>query len=286
LKPVIAACVAGLLALGLLLGCAQSYLGEGLQRPLVIPQIPAAAIGPARATARVHSSIPAVATGLCVPEHFRSLIVNNRLPERGKKVIALTFDDGPDPQVTPQILATLDRYQARATFFVIGRWAIKYPGLVRDEINDGHALGSHSYSHPFRVNTFNAGLELEETASIIERIAGNRTQLFRPPWGNLTGNLAQSALEKNYAVIRWSLCGGDGAKARPDEIVANVCQSPANGDIVLLHDGHDHEATALALPEIMSRLTAAGFKFVTVPQLLAHAVGDQQPGIVELYAAK
>lgn len=287
LKPYIVACVAVLLALGMLLGCAQSYLGGSLQRPLVMPTLPAAALGPARSTQSLSSAkaVPYVANGLYVPERFRGTIINRRLPLAGQKVVALTFDDGPDPKITPQILGILRQYQAKASFFVIGRWALRYPDLVRDVLQEGHAVGSHSYNHPFRVDPDAAALDLEEAAAVIERITGNRTQFFRPPWGNLSSNLCQSAINSGYAIVRWTVCGNDNPLATTEKIVSSATSRVQSGDIILLHDGHNHEGTAQALPIIMKRLTAAGYKFVTVPQLLARAENSQEAGIVELYAA-
>ncbi|MEI6499585.1 MAG: polysaccharide deacetylase family protein [Armatimonadota bacterium] len=204
-----------------------------------------------------------------VPPRYRGYVVSKRDTVLREKVIALTFDDGPSPDITPSVLKTLARYKAKATFFVMGQWVQEYPALAQQVATAGHAVESHSFSHPTDdVNIPHATRELERAATIIEQICGSRPHLFRPPYGALHWNMSKVAARQGYCVVKWTLCGADGAKENAADIVRNVTTAPHPGDIVLLHDGHDHEETVRALPEIMRRLSAQGYRFVTLPQLL------------------
>jgi peptidoglycan/xylan/chitin deacetylase (PgdA/CDA1 family) len=188
------------------------------------------------------------------------------LPE---KLIALTFDDGPNPALTPVVLKTLAQYKAKATFFVLGEWAQEWPQLIEQERAAGHAIGSHSYSHANEdVNAAHAKRELERTATVLEQFAGGKPELFRPPYGYLDWSLPKVAAKSGYCVVKWTVCGSDKPTDTAAQILQAVMRSPRSGDIVLLHDGRGHLSTARALPEILRRLSDKGFKFVTVPELL------------------
>jgi chitin deacetylase len=205
-----------------------------------------------------------------VPACYRGRIVHGRVAPLHEKVIALTFDDGPNPALTPMILKTLAQYKARATFFVLGQWAQEWPQLIVQEKAAGHAIGSHSYSHANEdVNAAHAKRELERTATVLEQFAGGKPELFRPPYGYLDWSLPKVAAKSGYCVVKWTICSSDAPVDTPAQIVEAVMRRPQSGDIVLLHDGRGHVNTARALPEILRRLSAKGFKFVTVPELLA-----------------
>lgn len=213
-----------------------------------------------------------------VPLHYRGRMVNRRGMPLHERVIALTFDDGPNAALTPLVLKALAQYNARATFFVMGQWVQEHPELVAQEAAAGHAVESHSYSHPTEdVNTPHARRELERAATIIEQIAGAKPRLFRPPYGNINWNMSKVAAKEGYCVVKWTVCGSDSPSETPAEIVENVLRSPQPGDIVLLHDGRCHNNTARALPEILRRLSAKGYRFVTVPQLLRLWDAAQRP---------
>ena len=223
--------------------------------------------GSSRAVANT-KAVPIETAVSRIPASFRGRIIRRRLVRLPEKIIALTFDDGPDPYITPQILRILARYKARATFFVMGQWAQEWPDLVRQEAEQGHAVGSHSYSHPEEVNEAHSALELQKTARIIEQATGLKPVLFRPPYGHTYSTMSRVAIKEGYVVVRWTIGAADSVDLQPADIVARVTRTPVAGDIVLLHDGRDRDNTMKALPEILRRLQAAGFKFVTVPQLL------------------
>ncbi|MHB0884927.1 MAG: polysaccharide deacetylase family protein [Bacillota bacterium] len=189
-------------------------------------------------------------------------------------VIALTFDDGPDPTYTRRVLATLRRYGAKATFFVIGRNVEKYPDILREVAAEGHEIGNHTYSHPLRLRQAGNGelvRELTQTDELVTRITGRRTRVFRPPGGAYDDHLAGAVRSLGYEVIIWSWTTNPSDAYGPavSTIVHRVTDNAAPGDIVLLHDGNPHPQTVSALPEILRILSDKGFRFVTVSELLS-----------------
>jgi peptidoglycan-N-acetylglucosamine deacetylase len=204
-----------------------------------------------------------------IPARFRGRMITQRPAALSVRVIALTFDDGPNPHVTPQVLKTLREYDALATFFVVGVASKQYPALLTEVARDGHAIESHSYSHPEEeVSEQHAARELDRTRSVIACYGGRFPTLFRPPYGNMGRNLSRVAGREGACVVKWTICGNDSPRLTTAEIVDAATRHPQSGDIILLHDGRDRYQTARALPEILRRLNAAGFRFVTVPELL------------------
>lgn len=155
------------------------------------------------------------------------------------RAVCLTFDDGPDPVYTPLILDVLAAYNTKATFFVLGEAAEKYPQLVERIVAEGHSIGNHTYSHPHPWFTSEelAKEEVEKTSQIIEQITGIRPRWFRPPYGRLRLAMRrQAALNDmatvlwNHSIIDWGMLGNaSGIRSRLSRINA--------GDIVLMHDG-------------------------------------------------
>lgn len=203
-----------------------------------------------------------------VPARYQGHIIRGRVRHFPDKLLALTFDDGPDPTVTPRVLAALTQHGAHATFFVLGRQARAHPELLRAIVQGGHALGHHSYSHRARYSAAEAADELERTCALIEQAAGLRPTLFRPPYGITDTHLCTLALQRGHAAILWTISSADSRPIGADVIARNVIHTPNPGDIVLMHDGPGHSATAEALPQILGELGAAGFRFVTIPELL------------------
>lgn len=204
-----------------------------------------------------------------LPRMFRGKIIVRRPVALKEKVIALTFDDGPDPSVTPEVLDALKRFQAHATFFIMGVRGKTWPALVMRAAKEGHAIESHSYSHPNQeISEWHAWRELQRTGIVIGQWGGRAPTLFRPPYGNLNDRLTREALRQGMCVVRWTASGEDHPRLTAAEVLEAVTKHPVSGDIVLLHDGRDRHSTARALPEILRRLANQGFKFVTVPDLL------------------
>jgi peptidoglycan-N-acetylglucosamine deacetylase len=207
---------------------------------------------------------------------------------------ALTFDDGPDPELTPRILEVLAEHDVQATFNVMGWNALKHPDLVRAVVAAGHELGNHTWTHQ-DLAFASAGQtrrQLDRGRQAIEQTAGVRPRFFRPPRGNLTGSAIQSAAELGYDVLLWSVTRGSAGVGTPASVADHLVRTVARGDVVALHDGigrgtfyprgagaHELRARRLvevqALPAALERLLGRGLRLVTVSALLA--AGEQQP---------
>lgn len=194
------------------------------------------------------------------------------------KLIALTFDDGPWATTTSQVLDVLKKNNVKATFFVVGRQVQQHPQLLKQVVAGGHALGNHSWSHQYHFyNESAAARELDDTASLVYKISGIKTFLFRPPGGMLNNGLAAYAQNKKHAVIMWSADSRDWRYRRnsTQALIDSVLEEAKPGGIVLLHDGGgDRSNTVQALPQLIAQLKKRGYKFVTVPELLE--ISDKQ----------
>ncbi|MBB6452650.1 peptidoglycan/xylan/chitin deacetylase (PgdA/CDA1 family) [Salirhabdus euzebyi] len=189
--------------------------------------------------------------------------------------VALTFDDGPDPRFTPQILDLLKEYNVKATFFVMGARAAAYPDLVKRIIDEGHIVANHTYWHPNLVEQGDiATLEREvtRTENTLNDIIGYRTKLFRAPYGFLYNELVEKLADMNYTVVGWTVDSLDWQELTPDRIAYNVLSQIHPGAIILMHDGAEWEGdrtnTIKSLREIIPTLKEQGFTFKTVPALL------------------
>ncbi|MCL4426221.1 MAG: polysaccharide deacetylase family protein [Firmicutes bacterium] len=184
--------------------------------------------------------------------------------------VALTFDDGPDPVYGPKIAEVLKRYQARATFFVIGKEAEKYPDLIRNLAVDGCEIGNHTYSHPDLADMDKqaVGQEVKKTADLLERLAGKRPVVFRPPYGFVSADLQEVVRGEGEKIILWSNLGSwDFPDRQPEELANQVGDFAFDGAIIMLHE--TMKTTAEALPTLLERLKRKGLEPVTVSQLLA-----------------
>jgi cellulose synthase/poly-beta-1,6-N-acetylglucosamine synthase-like glycosyltransferase/peptidoglycan/xylan/chitin deacetylase (PgdA/CDA1 family) len=218
---------------------------------------------------------------------YPSSYVVRRYGYQPKKIV-LTFDDGPDPVYTPQILDILKREGVHATFFVVGQNAEINPGLVARIWDEGNELGNHTYTHPNLLQTSpeRTLLEITATQRVIEAITGHTTALFRPPFaidveprtGGELKSIVQSSQYNFLAVGEkndpqdWNLVkpGKDGMTQprTADDIVQSVWHDRDTGNVILLHDGGgNREATVAALPRLIEKLKANGYEFITVAQL-------------------
>jgi len=196
---------------------------------------------------------------------------------RNRDRVALTFDDGPDPEATPQVLDALAKHEARATFFAIGRSLEAHPELARRIVADGHELGNHSWAHSRWGSFLTSGQqvrEIERGEESIAAVTGLATQpLYRPPIGLKSPPLARAAFRKRLTLVTWSLHSHDSRTADPARVSERVLHRVRPGDIVLMHDGHDlpgrHRLSgAQALPRILEGLREKGLECVTVSELL------------------
>lgn len=195
--------------------------------------------------------------------------------DESRPAIALTFDDGPSARFTPQILNILAAYQVRATFFLLGRHARCYPGLVRALVAQGHEIGNHTYSHPHLSGVAPAILaqELEKTTVVLRRLGVPTPSLFRPPYSELTAATTRFLARRGWKIILGNVDSGDWQGHSAAEIAAQVERGLKNGAIVIFHDNNenddaDRQPTVEALRLLLPRMQAAGFRCLTVSALL------------------
>lgn len=185
--------------------------------------------------------------------------------------IALTFDDGPHPRYTPQILDILDYYGIKATFFIVGVNAENYHEALEDISNRGHEIGNHTYTHPHVsvLDSEKLKCEVERCESAIYGLTDHKTKLFRPPEGMIDAGVKSVLRDLDYKVILWDIDTRDWAHTPPEAIRDNVVKHIASGDIILMHDYISYnsptpEALRLFIPDLLDM----GYKFVVVSELI------------------
>ena len=212
-----------------------------------------------------------------VPSNFQGIVISEAKLPPEKKVIALTFDDGPWPNTTAKVLDILKKNRIKSTFFVVGQNVKNYPNLTKQIVADGHIIANHTWHHWYhQMNAQAAAYEVANTGDIIYQTTGVRTSLFRPPGGIMNNGVAAYAKNNKYAVIMWSADSMDYSRPAVPRLMNNIFREAKPGGIVLMHDGGgDRSHTVKALPEIISRFRKQGYEFVTVPELLE--MQDQYP---------
>lgn len=191
-----------------------------------------------------------------------------------QKVVAITIDDGPDPRFTPKVLDLLKRERIKATFFLVGKNVTQYPELAKREAREGHVLGNHTWDHPVLPQENEAEVleQLEKCRSAIRNTTGQDTHLFRPPKGLWNGQVFDAAKRLGYKIILWSETLEHQSAVTPESMAKRVVSLVRPGDIMLCHDGRlDRTKSVAALPLVITQLKAEGYRFVTVPELLAMA---------------
>ena len=204
----------------------------------------------------------------------------SRLPS-SERVVALTFDDGPHPDVTPRVLEILRGHGVHATFFVIGKWAERHPELVRRIAEDGHVVGNHSYAHSYRFWALLPSAlerELGRTERAIEAASGARSRWFRAPVGMKSPWLSVVLRRRGLRLASWNVRFLDRGPADPARIRKRLRRRLVPGSILLLHDGHDRKpagnpAVVACLPVILASLHELGYRCVPLP-------ADGQPACV------
>jgi peptidoglycan-N-acetylglucosamine deacetylase len=206
---------------------------------------------------------------------------------KGKEIL-LTFDDGPDDKYTPQILDILKKENIHATFFVVGINAENNLKLIKQEYNDGHEIGNHTFLHPNLAEVSNARVEFELNATrrLIESVTGHSTVLFRPPYNadSEPENMQEilpiiEAKKHNYYTVGESIDPQDWQpNVSADSILSRIINEQSLGNIILLHDaGGDRSQTVKALPKIIEYFRARGYSFVTVSSLLNKTRNEVMP---------
>ncbi|MBQ8416818.1 MAG: polysaccharide deacetylase family protein [Clostridia bacterium] len=187
------------------------------------------------------------------------------------KQIALTFDDGPHPRLTHEILEILDKYNVKATFFMVGVNVVNYPQAAKEVLERGHEVGNHTYSHYHMRGLNEEALndELGKCEDALEELCEYRPHLFRPPEGAVTEYVRHCSEGGDYTLVLWSLDTRDWEEKNTARIVQTVLENIQPGDIVLMHDYIGTESkTPEALEILLSKLLEKGYEPVTVSRLL------------------
>lgn len=181
-----------------------------------------------------------------------------------EKQVALTFDDGPHPTVTRQILATLKKYDAKATFFMLGSRVDYYPEIAKDVQEAGHELGNHSWNHPdlTKMSGERVFNEIKNTSNVIEKSTGQQATVFRPPYG---ANNETVKNQTDLPIILWDVDTLDWKHRNAEQTLAIVKNNTRSGSTILMHD--IHQSTADSLDNILQFLKSEGYTFVTVSDL-------------------
>ena len=185
--------------------------------------------------------------------------------KKNQKVVALTFDDGPNPATTNQALDTLSKYGIKATFFVLGKNVSGNEEILKRMKADGHVIGNHSWSHPVlsKLSLDEAKKQITDTEDAITKVLGSSSKLMRPPYGAITDDIRNSL---DLSFIMWNVDSLDWKSKNEAAILTEIQRQVRNGSIILMHD--IHAETVNALPKIIDYLKEQGYHFVTVPEML------------------
>lgn len=197
---------------------------------------------------------------------------------KDKKVVSLTFDDGPSPRHTPAILDILREKGVKATFFVTGRHVLKYPDIARRIVTEGHDMGNHTHTHrELAPSTRRIVLnQVRKAEKAIKSVTGANPHLFRPPRGIISNAVRHLLVEEGYKIILWSVSAVDWGGIGVNAIVRRVKRYSRNGSIVLFHDsgalirkeGARRKNTVAALPLVIDNLKKEGFEIIPISEML------------------
>ncbi len=204
-----------------------------------------------------------------VPVNAQNVVYSSNV-NAGKR-IALTFDDGPHPKITPEILKILEKYDVKATFFVIGINAKNYPSQLKQIVENGHEIGNHTFSHNILKSMPKEKIEKEiiDTEKQVQSLVECPLNLLRPPCGLYDETLVQIAREKGLKIVLWAVDTHDWTHKSTENIAKSVIKNSKDGDIILFHDYVSGEYnTPKALEIIIPVLLKMGYEFVTVSELL------------------
>lgn len=189
--------------------------------------------------------------------------------------VALTFDNGPDPALTPLVLDILSQYGVKGTFMCLGKRIGEHPLVVQRIIKEGHIIANHTWDHPdlTKLPLDEAKKQILSTERKIHQQTGLRTRLFRPPFGAMNPRIVSELLAMDYKIILWSQDSLDWAGLTGPQVVANIIVPVKPGSIILFHDDsfgkiESRLGTVQALPYAIETLRAMGYRFVTIPRLL------------------
>ncbi|WP_424813353.1 polysaccharide deacetylase family protein [Roseococcus sp. YIM B11640] len=199
-----------------------------------------------------------------------------RLPTGPDASLVLTFDDGPDPEVTPRVMDMLDAFGAKASFFVVGRRAEQHPRLLRELVRRGHGVENHTYSHPYGfacMGPVAQWREIRRAQDVIADACGQAPRYFRAPMGLRNPLLGPGLAAEGLALVSWTRRGYDTRRKDPARVLARLTKGLAAGDILLMHDGssargEDGRPVVLeVLPQLLRRMGGLGLTSAALPVL-------------------
>lgn len=177
------------------------------------------------------------------------------------KTIYLTFDDGPTPEITPWVLQELKKYNAKATFFCIGKNIEAHPEIFQNIIAGGHSIGNHTQHHE---NAWKVSAKIYlENIEATQKLLPNTTKLFRPPYGKLTPKVCKNILKAGYKIIMWNVLSGDfDTTLSKEKCLKNVKENTTPGSIIVFHDSlKASKKVKYVLPEILAHFSKEGYNF-------------------------
>ncbi|HLI62104.1 MAG TPA: polysaccharide deacetylase family protein, partial [Terriglobales bacterium] len=199
---------------------------------------------------------------------------------RGSRLLALTYDDGPNDPYTWRMMEVLERHGVKATFFLLGRFVQQRPDVARALVAGGHAIGVHTWDHPNLIFASAAEVrrQLQTTQQAIVDATGVSVRLFRPPFGGRRAATLRVARALGLQAVMWNVTCRDWKAQTADEIVKRAERQIRGGDVILLHDGEyhrigvDRSRSVEATDRIVARYKSEGYEFVTVPEMMQHRV--------------
>ena len=189
------------------------------------------------------------------------------IKKRSRKAVALTFDDGPNPNTTPVALELLKKYNAKGTFFMVGKAVAGNEEIIKQVVAEGHQIGNHSWSHPLltKISLEQAKSQINDTTEALKKASGQDVHIMRPPYGGINATI-QAAVDQSF--ILWDVDTLDWKNRNTASIMKEV-RKARPGSIILMHDVH--QTSINALPSVLQYLTEQGFELVTIDELM----GDQ-----------
>jgi len=192
-----------------------------------------------------------------IPKLFRNQVWNFSTK---KKVLYLTFDDGPTPEITDWVLDTLQKYNAKATFFCIGKNIEQHPEIFQNILEQGHTVGNHTYNHlnGWKTNTEEYLQSILKTEKLIQK-----SKIFRPPYGKIKPSQTKLLIEHNYKIIMWSVLSGDfDSEITSEKCLNNVLKNTEKGSVIVFHDSiKAFEKLQIVLPQILEYFSKKGCIF-------------------------
>ena len=186
-----------------------------------------------------------------------------------KKEIYLTFDDGPTPEITQWVLEQLNEYNAKATFFCIGKNVAQYPEIVENIIADGHSIGNHTQNHLncWKVSSKTYLKDVEKAQEVVASVINNESNLFRPPYGKITPKRAKQLIKKNYQIIMWDVLSADfDTNISPEKCLENVLKNTKKGSVIVFHDSLKAKVNLeYTLPKVLENFSNKGYTFKRIP---------------------